>query len=348
MTFRLMGRVARLWGRSVADGATAGFRSGVDAGLQSGLGPGLRCGLQAGVQASLGAMLPKPPRLGNVPEGRLVDLPGRGRTFVVDVPGPTPHAPTVVLLHALGTTAYLSWAATFGELSRHYRVITFDQRWHGRGIHTERFCFEDCADDVVHVMDALGIDRAVVAGYSMGGAVAQLAWARHRDRVSGLVLCSTARNYRGHHGERFFFPVMTLTMNPLSRYALERVDRYAQSLPEMPSIDVSRATRWSLGEFRSTSAWSMPQVLAELGRFNSKPWIGEVDVPTAVVVTEKDRAIPARRQHRLAASIPGASVHTSPGGHISLFLDAERWIPVFLEALHDVVMRSSAYERVAV
>ena len=47
------------------------------------------------------------------------------------------------------------------------------------------------------------------------------------------------------------------------------------------------ATRsgWGTGEFRSTSAWSMPEVLGELGRFNSADWIGEVDVPTAVVVT---------------------------------------------------------------
>ena len=43
-----------------------------------------------------------PPAVDRLLEGRMVELPGRGRTFVIDVPGPTPDAPVVVLLHALG------------------------------------------------------------------------------------------------------------------------------------------------------------------------------------------------------------------------------------------------------
>lgn len=296
--------------------------------------------VKAGARAGVRRVLPSPPPIASVPEGRLLDLPGRGRTFVIDVPGPTPDAPTVVLLHALGCTAYLSWVASLGPLSEHYRVVAFDQRWHGRGIRSERFRFADCADDVAHVLDALGVDRAVVVGYSMGGAVAQLTWVRHRDRVAGLVLCSTARNYRGKNGERFFFPVMSAAMNPLSRYALGKVEALAQTLPEAPTVEVDDPHRWSLQEFRSTSAWSMPEALAELGRFDSAPWVAGVDVPTAVVVTEKDHAIPARRQRRLAESIPGAQVYSAPGGHASIFLDADRWVPVFTEAVADVVLRA--------
>ena len=318
-------------------------------------GPVLRRGaraggrvLRAGAKAGVRKVLPTPPPIEVVPEGREVDLPGRGCTYVVDVPGPTPDAPTVVLLHALGCTAYLNWVATLGDLSQHYRVITFDQRWHGRGIRSERFRFIDCADDVIGVMDALGVEQAVIAGYSMGGAVAQLAWVRHRRRVAGLVLCSTARNYRGKSGERFFFPVMTLAMNPLSRYALAKVERYAQALPEMPDLEVGDIHSWSLRQWRSTSAWSTPEVLSELGRFNSAEWITGVDVPTAVVVTDKDRAIPARRQLRLAGAIEEAHVFRAPGGHASIFLDSARWSPVFLEAVRDVTSRIPGQDRVAV
>ena len=274
-----------------------------------------------------------------VPQGRTLDLPGRGRTFVVDVPGPTPDAPTIVLLHALGCTAYLSWVAALGELSRRYRVVTFDQRWHGRGIRSPRFRFADCADDVVAVLDELGIDSAVVAGYSMGGAVAQLTWQRHPDRVDGLVLCSIARNLRGTRREKLFFPLLTAAMHPVSGYALARVERLAQSLPDVPSVDSVDPTAWGAAEFRSTSAWSFPEVLGELGRFNSAPWIGTVDVPTSVVVTAKDHTIPERRQRRLAGCIEGAEVFMAPGGHASLFLDAANWVPVFVEAVDDVVAR---------
>jgi 3-oxoadipate enol-lactonase len=303
----------------------------------------LRGALGLGIRRLLPA-----PKVGNVPEGRVLDLPGRGRTFVVDVPGPSAAAPTIVLLHAMGCTAYLSWAASIADLSRSCRVVTFDQRWHGRGIRSRRFRFADCADDVVAVLDELGIDRAVIAGFSMGGAIAQLTWRRHRDRVSGLVLCSTARNFRGKRRERLFFPVLTAAMHPLSAYCLARVERLAETLPDMPGVDTADPTAWGRVEFRSTSAWSFPEVVGELGRFNSAAWIGEVDVPTAVVVTAKDHTIPARRQHRLASAIAGASVWEAPGGHASLFLDAARWVPVFAEAVDSVVERARSAPGVAV
>jgi pimeloyl-ACP methyl ester carboxylesterase len=300
--------------------------------------------LDAGVRAGVRQFLPGLPSLETVPDGRMIELPGRGRTFVVDVAGPSQSAPTVVLLHSLGCTAYLSWAATLGELSRHYRVITFDQRWHGRGIRSERFAFSDCAEDVVAVMNYLDVDRALVAGYSMGGAVAQLVWRRHPHRITGLVLCSTARNFRGNHGERVFFPMMTAATHPLSSYALARVDRLAQHLPELPTVEVNNIPSWGGIEFRSTSAWSFPEVIGELGRFNSAPWIDRVNIPAAVVVTENDWAIPARRQRRLAAAIPGSEIFTAPGGHASIFLDAKNWVPVFVDAVNDVAQRVQGRE----
>ena len=283
----------------------------------------------------------KLPAVEAVPEGRLVELP-EGRTFVLDVPGPHRDAPTIVLLHALGCTAYLTWFGVLAELSRTHRVVALDLRWHGRGIRSPRFRIADCADDVAGVLEHLGVDTAIVAGYSLGGAVAQEVWHRHPDRVGGLVLASTARNLRGHVGERMFFPAMTLAMRPLSRVALAKVERMAASLPELPSVEVADGVDWGRAEFRSTSAWSMPEVLGELGRFNSAPWIGSVDVPAAVVVTGRDKAIPTRRQRRLAAAIPDASVYDAPGGHASIVLDHARWAPVFLEAVTDVTRRVPA------
>jgi pimeloyl-ACP methyl ester carboxylesterase len=287
------------------------------------------------------------PAVEDVPEGRMLDLPGRGSTFVVDVPGPSPDAPTAVLLHGLGCTAYLCWFGSIAELSRTHRVVTFDQRWHGRGIHSDRFRFVDCADDAAAVLDVLGIEEALVVGYSMGGAVAQELWHRHPGRVSGLVLASTARNFRGHPREKLFFSLMTLTMNPLSRFAQPKVEQFALGLPDVTPYDARDRVGWGAREFRSTSAWSMPEVLGELGRFNSAPWIGEVDVPTAVVVTTRDKAIPARRQRALAAAIPGAEVLEAPGGHASVVMDHAGWFPVFLEAVADVTARTPVSARVA-
>jgi len=112
---------------------------------------------------------------------RRVELPGRGGTFVREVPGPE-GAPAVLLLHGLGATGRLNWGPCYGPLSEHFRVVGMDQRGHGGGIRTRRFRLEDCADDVAVVTEALGVDTFVPVGYSMGGPIAQLTWRRHRDR----------------------------------------------------------------------------------------------------------------------------------------------------------------------
>ena len=90
-----------------------------------------------------------------IPPGRTVELPGRGSTYVTDTPGPDPEAPTIVLLHALGCTGLLTWFPAIEPLSRRFRVVTLDLRWHGQGIHRGDFSLVDCADDVGALIDVL-------------------------------------------------------------------------------------------------------------------------------------------------------------------------------------------------
>ncbi len=283
--------------------------------------------------------LPMPP-MQSVPQGRMVELPGRGTTYVLDVPGPE-GAPTVVLLHALGCTATLNYYAQLESLSQHYRVLAFDQRWHGRGIRSSRFTFEDCADDTAALLDVLEIPSAIVVGYSMGGALAQLAWLRHAERVDGLVLAATARNWRGKRHEKLFFPVVGAAMRPLSPYARVRVERIGSVLPQT-CFEAADAAALGRAEWRSTSLWTTPAVLAALGRFNSAPWIGEVDVPTAVVVTTRDRTVPHPRQRRLAAAIDGAEVFEVAGGHSSIVMKADLFGAALQQALASVSSRAAS------
>jgi 3-oxoadipate enol-lactonase len=285
----------------------------------------------------------KAPRPVDLPCGQLLDLPGRGRTCVIDMPGPA-GAPTLILLHALATTAALSWYPSMEELSEHYRVIAFDQRWHGRGIRCDKFVLEDCADDVTAVADALGVDRFTVVGYSMGGAVAQLVWKRHRDRVEGLVLAATARNFRGKVTERLWFGFTQVTMTRWGHGVRARADRFASTLAELPaklSADDPKVGPWAMTEFRSTSAWTMLAAIDEIGRFDSSAWIRRVDVPTSVIVATRDRFIPTRRQRRLAASIPGAMVYDVAGNHAALVLGAEEFVPVLVDACRSVTRRAA-------
>ena len=90
---------------------------------------------------------------------------------------------------------------------------------------------------------------------------------------------------------------------------------------------------------RSTSPWSVAEALTALGRHHSRPWLGRVDVPTAVVVTNRDRVVPARRQLALARSVPGATVHDIDAGHAACVLEADVFVPALAQAVATVTAR---------
>lgn len=281
-----------------------------------------------------------------IPAGSVVELPRRGTTYVTDTPGPDRRSPTIVLLHALGCTGLLTWFPAIDALSRRFRVVTLDQRWHGQGITEDDFSLYDCADDVAALIDELDLRDVIVAGYSMGGVVAQRVWRQHGDKIQGLVLCSTTDKFQLNLVERGFFTGMGTTMmglRGLSRSAtITRAARAAASAADLAPTDMGE---WALAEFRSTSPWAVGQALAALGRHHSRPWLGRIDVPTAVVVTTRDRVIPAARQRALARAIPGATVHEVDSGHAACVLESEKFVPALVEAVATVNARRRDFQR---
>ncbi|MCW2796259.1 alpha/beta fold hydrolase [Nocardioides sp.] len=275
-----------------------------------------------------------------IPSGHLVELPGRGTTYVTDTPGPSPDAPTIVLLHALACTGLLTWFPAIEPLSRRYRVVTLDQRWHGQGIQSEEFSLSDCADDVAALIDALDLRNVIVGGYSMGSIVAQRVWRQHPDKIEGLVLCATTDRFQMTTTERLFFGGLGAAMLGARGVARSRTaSRAARAAAEGVDMENSDLQDWALREFRSTSPWAVAQAVTALGRHHSRPWLGRIDVPTAVVVLRKDRVIPPRRQVALARAIPGATIHDIEAGHVACVLEAELFVPALLEATSTVNAR---------
>lgn len=276
-----------------------------------------------------------------MPSGRKVTLPGRGTTWVHETPNSPAGCPAVVLLHGWLATAELNWFTVFDALGRRYRVLALDHRGHGKGIRCRRFRLEDCADDVAALLDALQVPQAIAVGYSMGGPIAQLLWRRHRERVSGLVFCATAGNFR-HRAPSplvdFMLPVLApgvatgLRLVPEARRRKVLADFLASRIrdPQARSRIVSVVAAHDPG--------AMVQAARELAAFDSGRWIGRVDVPSAVVVTGRDHAIPVALQEVFARSIPGATVHPIPDGtHFACARMPQEFTRVLLEALSSVV-----------
>lgn len=268
-----------------------------------------------------------------VPPGRFVELPGRGTTFIREARGPV-GAPTLVLLHGLSATGGLNWLWCFQPLSARYRVIAIDHRGHGHGLRTRRFRLADCADDVAALAEVLAIPRLTAVGYSMGGPIAQLLWHRHRGLVNGLVLCATARNFRGQREQGMFSLMPFITAGIRSTPGVARRAVMSRILERRMAGITQR--EWVMSELQASDPASIAEAAGAIGRFSSHEWIGDVDVPTAVVVTEQDRLVLPHRQRRLAESIPGARVVPVRGDHGVCVADPRAFVPALLEACSTV------------
>jgi len=251
-----------------------------------------------------------------MPLTRLVEIPGRGRTRVWECPGP-PGAETVMLIHGVACTAEMNWAKVFAPLARDFRVVAADLRGHGDGIPVRsRFRLEDCADDIAALAGVLGIDRFTAVGYSLGGMVAQLLYRRHPELVSGLVLCSTGRNVGGSRAEELAALVMpavaaALRWNPL----LYLMGSELFGMAVLGPIDDPATARFARAQLHRTTLATVISASQAVCEFNSSSWIGQVDVPTAVVITDQDRLVAPSRQLELARAIPGALVYHVAADH---------------------------------
>jgi 3-oxoadipate enol-lactonase len=266
-------------------------------------------------------------------------LPGRGPVFARRIEGPD-EAPTILLLHGWTATADLNWHACYEALAERYHVVALDHRGHGRGLRcADPFRLADCADDVAALVSELALGPVIAVGYSMGGPVAQLLWQRHRGVVAGLVLCATSCTFGGTARETLLFRL---------------ADGTAAVAGHLPLTSLTRAAVGALGRWRTLRGkgwWGFDEVARhdwaqiveagrELGRFDSRRWIVDVDVPSAVVVTDHDDVVPVHRQHDLARRLADATVHHVAGGHAVCTLEPGRFLPALLDACHTVTRQS--------
>lgn len=252
----------------------------------------------------------------------------------------------MLLLHGWTANSALNWFAGFGPLAdAGFRVAAIDHRGHGRGIRSpRRFRLEDCADDAVALLDVLGIERAIVSGYSMGGPIAQLLWRRHPDRVAGLVFCATAARFTSARSERVPGGVVSglfgsaslaarLAPPPMRRRIAERV--------MVARYDDSPLGRWAAGQARQNHLRSIIDAAHELARYDATGWIDSIDVPTSLVLSERDETVRPAEQERLAVSIPGTTIHRVSARHDMCATRPDRFVAGLLAACDDVRTRVS-------
>ena len=244
------------------------------------------------------------------------------------------------LLHGWTATADLNFFTCYEELGKHFRVIALDHRGHGRGIRSAQpFRLADCADDVAALADVLDIDTFIPVGYSMGGTIAQLMWKRHEQRVSGLVLAATSGHFASSRREKTAFNTMA-AIGAVSRIAPKSL---RDSLSDR--LYLSRKTlTWEPWAAEQAGAHEWRHILeagATLGNYDSRSWLADINVPTAVIMTTADQVVHPGRQQKMVDLINNPIVYRMDANHDAVFARASEFVPLLVDACKTVITHSS-------
>lgn len=236
--------------------------------------------------------------------GRSV-LVGQRELFVREVG--SDEARPLVLLHGWGYDSLATWHRVIEPLAERYRVIAIDQRNHGR---SERirgsFDIEEVADETAGVMDAVGVPRASVVGYSMGGMVAQALAFRHPERVERLVLGATAAYPLPHR--RVATRIGFALARAVGRISLVEWSQATLSYLLQRGAIEPRHARWLWGSLLDRDMTLSFAAGEAIWRFDSRSWVGRIGVPALVVIPTEDQLVDPASQHELAELLSDAMV----------------------------------------
>ncbi|MFB9837119.1 alpha/beta fold hydrolase [Actinoallomurus acaciae] len=289
-------------------------------------------GAQADLRRGLGFMRPLG-RVGpsviepDLPPTRVIDLPGRGRVTARVVDGDAP----VLLLHGWTLTADVNFCHLMPRLPG--GLVAMDHHGHGRGpTRAQRFTIEGAADDQIALLDALGIDKVIVLGYSLGGPVGLDLALRYPERVAGLILQATAMRFDSWM-DRLTKPLLR-AVRPLTALGLGRTAplRFFGDTRNR-STETKLLWQWLRRELMLCHPRTMVDVMLAEYDFDFRPHAASLkDVPTVVMVTAKDSAVPPRDQRAMAEGL-GAEVITIEEDHDVFLAAPTTYVAASLEAI---------------
>jgi pimeloyl-ACP methyl ester carboxylesterase len=248
-------------------------------------------------------------------------LPGRtvfvgDREIFVRETGRT-DGPALVFLHGLGLDSILAWYRVVPMLEDRFRIVILDLHGAGKGNRgRDPFEIDDMADEVAGALHRVGVDRATVVGYSMGGAVAQALAHRHPLLVEREVLVATlAYHPAGWRWVRTAVAVCGRALERVSRVEVSWV--WHRYLLAVGAVDAGGA-RWLWETLMSSDPELLFRSMLALLRFDSRPWLGGIEVPVLVIIPERDQLVYPAWQRAMASLTSGSTVVEVPGARHEL------------------------------
>ncbi|HVE18506.1 MAG TPA: alpha/beta fold hydrolase [Ilumatobacteraceae bacterium] len=277
-----------------------------------------------------------------LPAGYTLVVPGRGELFYRFHRHPDPAAPIAFLLHGWTASGDLQFFTAYEALAAQFSIITFDYRGHGRGLRLQsHFELEDVADDAAALLEALGVEPVVAVGYSMGGPVGMLLARRHRHLVRGIVMEATALEWCSSVLDRLRWRTARIIGPLLRSVAYQRWLTHGIRRLLGPDHPMQIYVPWLSGEMRRNDPISVVQAGQALSRYDARPWVSELHVPAASLITIRDRLVKPRKQRVLAQAL-GAEIRELDGDHISAWEHPVEFAAVTVELVELVAAKSAA------
>ena len=222
--------------------------------------------------------------------------------------------PPILLIHAFPLSSAM-WEDQIDSLSARFRVIAPDLRGFGataRG--TGAAGIDQYADDLASLLDQLKIERATVAGLSMGGYIAFALLRRHPARVERLILADTRAGSDSDQARQG---------RESSAQLAEAEGAGAIATQMLPKLLVAGATDEVRDEVRKIIATNdragvAAALRAMAARPDSTPMLASIDVPTLIIVGSEDALTPPSESRAMNAAIGGSRlVELAGAGHLS-------------------------------
>ena len=236
---------------------------------------------------------------------------GDGCRIAYRIEGPV-GAPVLILSNSLGT-AMAMWDVQMSRFARHFRVVRYDSRGHGRSDAPEGgYSIDRLGRDVIELADALGIGRFHFCGLSKGGMVGQwLGW-RAPDRLDRLVLANTSPFMGPPSGwDDRIRTVRTAGMSMMTEAVLERWFTPGFRAETSAELDAVRMM------LLATDPQGYAGCCAAIRDMDQRAVLALIDTATLVIAGDADPATPIEHSQLLADGIRGATLRVLPAAHLS-------------------------------
>jgi pimeloyl-ACP methyl ester carboxylesterase len=230
-----------------------------------------------------------------------------GSMWYADHRDPTLHRPVTVVIHGAGGT-HLDWPAEIRRMPE-LNAIIVDLPGHGKSTGSGRNSIGAYASDILALLDALKLQKVILAGHSMGGAIAQTIALQHPERVHGLILIGTGAKL-GVHPD-----LLAGMINETTRTISALVSMY-YGTPVNEGLQ--RRSQQRLGEFNPITLYND---YVACNTFDLRQQINQIHVPTLIIGGSNDKMTPFKFSSYLHEQISGSHLEQVEGGGHMMMLE---------------------------